>query len=319
MAFPSAAGYGNLPNGVWSPVVYSKQVLLSLKKRSIADVITNTQFEGEINQMGDTVRIIKQPIVSTVTYARGQKLISQDIIDNDITLVIDQAIAYQFELNDIENAMAHVSWIDMCVDAAAYALRDGYDTNILTAILGGVASANVVPNAAGTVTSGTVPATVGFGPSNDYSPLDLVSRMARILNEANVPIEDRWFAATPAFYEALRREDSKFIEAWVTGDPKSPIRDMRLAYSLQVHGFTMYESNNVPGGNGNSLSGATAGVVSVLGGSKMATSTAASILKSEVVRSTDTFSDIYRGLYVFGRKVVRPTALVAAYVSIGDA
>lgn len=316
MAFPSAAGYGNLPNGVWSPVVYSKQVLLTLKKRSIADVITNTQFEGEINQMGDTVRIIKQPLISTVTYARGQKLQSQDIIDSDITLVIDQAIAYQFELNDIENAMAHVSWVDMCVDAAAYALRDGYDTNIFQAILTG--AGNVVPNSAGTVTSATAPATIGFGPSNDYSPLDLVSRMARVLNEQNVPMEDRWFAATPQFYEALRREDSKFIEAWVTGDPKSPIRDMRLAYTLQVHGFTMYESNNVPGGNGNSLSGASAGVVAALAGSKMATSTAASILKSEVVRSPDTFSDIYRGLYVFGRKVVRPTALVGAYILIGD-
>jgi hypothetical protein len=319
MAFPSAAGYGNLPNGVFSPVVYSKQVLLSLKKRSIADVITNTQFEGEINQMGDTVRIIKQPLVSTVSYSRGQKLQSQDIIDSDIALVIDQALAYQFELNDIENAMAHVSWVDMCVDAAAYALRDGYDTNILTYILANVNSANVVPNASGVTTTPTAPATVGFGPGNDYTPLDLVSRMARLLNEANIPMEDRWFAATPAFFEALRREDSKFIEALVTGDPKSPIRDMRLAYSLQVHGFTMYESNNVPGGNGNSLAGASAGVIAILAGSKMATSTAASILKSEVVRSPDTFSDIYRGLYVFGRKVVRPTALTAAYVLIGDA
>jgi hypothetical protein len=268
--------------------------------------------------MGDTVRIIKQPIVSVVSYARGQKLQSQDIVDSDISMVIDQSLAYQFELNDIENKQAHVSWVDMCVDSAAYALRDGYDVNIMTYILANVSSTNVVLAGNGSASSGTNPATIGFGPGNDYSPLDLISRMARLLNEANIPMEDRWFAATPAFYEALRREDSKFIEAFVTGDSKSPIRDMRLAYSLQVHGFTLYESNNVPGGNGNSLSGANSGVVAVLAGSKGATSTAASILKSEVVRSPDTFSDIYRGLYVFGRKVVRPTALAAAYISIGD-
>lgn len=302
MAFASASGYGNLPNGVFSPVVYSKQVLLSLKKRSVADAVTNTQFEGEINTMGDTVRIIKQPIVSTVAYARGQKLQSQDIVDTDISLVIDQALAYQFELNDIENAMAHVSWVDMCVDAAAYALRDGYDSNILTYIQTQAATANTLGS------SGT-PVTVGFGPGNDYSPLDLVSRLARFLNEQNVPMEDRFFVATPAFYEALRREDSKFIEAWVTGDPKSPVRDMRLAYSLQVHGFTMYESNNTP---------SVSGTLTVIAGSKMATSTAASILKSEVVRSPDTFSDIYRGLYVFGRKAVRTEAIATAYISIGD-
>lgn len=315
MAFPSAAGYGNLPNGVFSPVVYSKQVLLSLKKRSVADAITNTQFEGEINTMGDTVRIIKQPIVSAVSYARGQKLQSQDIVDSDITLVINQALAYQFELNDIENAHAHVSWVDMCVDAAAYALRDGYDQNILFYMLSNVAAANVLG-------SSTVPVTVGFGPGNDYSPLDVISRLARLLNDQNVPMEDRFFVAPPIFFEALRREDSKFIEAWVTGDPKSPVRDMRLAYSMQIHGFTVYESNNVPGGNGNALvTYATVGgqnVYTLVAGSKMATSTAASILKSEVVRSPDTFSDIYRGLYVFGRQVVRPTALAAAFITVAD-
>jgi hypothetical protein len=42
MAFSAAAGYGNLPNGVWSPVIYSKKVQLALRKSSVAQAITNS-------------------------------------------------------------------------------------------------------------------------------------------------------------------------------------------------------------------------------------------------------------------------------------
>ena len=61
MAFTTAAGYGNLPNGNFSPVIYSKQVQLAFRKKSVVDEITNNDYFGEIASMGDTVRIIKEP------------------------------------------------------------------------------------------------------------------------------------------------------------------------------------------------------------------------------------------------------------------
>ena len=61
MAFPSAAGYTNLPNGNFSPVIYSKQVQLAFRKSSIAEAITNNDYFGEIANYGDSVRIIKEP------------------------------------------------------------------------------------------------------------------------------------------------------------------------------------------------------------------------------------------------------------------
>ena len=39
MAFKTAAGYGNLPNGNFSPVIYSKQVQLAFRKSSIVEAI----------------------------------------------------------------------------------------------------------------------------------------------------------------------------------------------------------------------------------------------------------------------------------------
>ena len=59
MAFSTVAGYTNLPNGNFSPVIYSKQVQLAFRKSSVVEGITNSDYFGEIAQMGDTVKILK--------------------------------------------------------------------------------------------------------------------------------------------------------------------------------------------------------------------------------------------------------------------
>ena len=71
MAFSTAAGYGNLPNGNFSPVIYSKQVQLAFRKASVVEAITNSDYFGEIAQMGDSVKIIKEPEITVKSYTRG--------------------------------------------------------------------------------------------------------------------------------------------------------------------------------------------------------------------------------------------------------
>ena len=303
MAYPSASGHGNLPNGSFSPVVYSKKVLKFFKIKSVADEITNTDFEGEITQMGDTVKIIKQPIVSTGTYQRGTILSTQDLVDEDLSMVIDQGKYYQFGMDDIERAHQHVSFEDMATDSAAYALKNGFDSDILTVISAGATAANVVGS------SGSEE-TVGYGAGNDFTPLNIINRLSRLLDEQNIPEDGRWFVAAPAFYEALGDEDSKLIDIAVTGDPTSLLRDVKVATSRPVHGFTMFKSNNTPeNASGNPL---------LLAGHVSAVATATSILTSEKLRNPNTFGDLYRGLLVYGRKVLRPSALAVAHVTIGN-
>jgi hypothetical protein len=298
MAFNAASGYGNLPNGVWSPTIYSKKTLLILKKIAVADEITNTEFSGEINQGGDTVKIIKQPTMSVADYVRGQKLESTDIIDEDVTLTVDQAKYVQFMLDDIEAKQSHVDYMNLVADAAAYAIRDAYDSNILTYMAANAGSAN-------TIGSQGTPVTVGFGGSNDYKPLDVINRASRLMDEANVPVEGRFFAARPDFYEALRREDSKFVEAQFMGNSESAVLNPNLVTTQKIHDFKMYKSNNLASGR-------------LIFGHKAATATAASILKNETLRSQDTFGDLNRTLFVFGRKALRTDALGTAYVTVGD-
>lgn len=42
MAFQSATGYNNLPNGNFSPVIYSKKAQLAFRKASIVQDIVNS-------------------------------------------------------------------------------------------------------------------------------------------------------------------------------------------------------------------------------------------------------------------------------------
>ena len=102
MAFKTAAGYGNLPNGNFSPVIYSKQVQLAFRKNSVVENITNSDYFGEIANMGDSVKIIKEPEITVKEYARGANVQPQDLDDEDFTLTIDKANYFAFKIDDID-------------------------------------------------------------------------------------------------------------------------------------------------------------------------------------------------------------------------
>ena len=65
---------------------------------------------------GDSVKIIKEPDITITTYERGTALSTQDLVDNDFTMIINQANYFQFALDDIEEAhMAHLNWIEVII------------------------------------------------------------------------------------------------------------------------------------------------------------------------------------------------------------
>jgi len=131
MAFTTAGGYGNLPNGNFSPVIYSKQVQLAFRKSTVCGDITNSDYFGEIAAQGDTVKIIKEPEISVSSYARGTQVSAQDLDDEDFSLVVDKANYFAFKMDDIEEAHSHVNFMQLATDRAAYRLADQYDQEVL--------------------------------------------------------------------------------------------------------------------------------------------------------------------------------------------
>ena len=351
MAFPSAAGYGNLPNGNFSPVIYSKQVQLAFRKASTVEAITNSDYFGEIANMGDSVKIIKEPEVSVQSYARGTQITAQDLNDEDFTLVVDQANYFAFKIDDIEAAHSHVNFMSMASDRAAYRLRDQYDQDVLGYLSGFQQSAkHGDPNTVRTTFPGTKAVTSAgsdellasmklsrpsFGqlttagsvgdsiplaarlpgatalPATVVSPLQVIARMARLLDQQQVDTQGRWLVVDPVFVEILKDEDSRLLNSDFGG---SGLQNGLILNNL--HGFRVFVSSNLPKvGTGAGTAGASAQSTNfgvVVGGHDSAVASAQQITKTESYRDPDSFADIVRGMHLYGRKILRPEGIVVA-------
>lgn len=351
MAFPKAPGYGNLPNGSFSPVIYSKQVQLAFRKSSTVEDITNSDYFGEIANMGDSVKIIKEPEVSVQSYARGTQITAQDLNDEDFTLVVDQANYYAFKIDDIEAAHSHVNFMSMASDRAAYRLRDQYDQDVLGYLTGFQQSAkHANASVARTTAPGTKALTEAgadelltsmklrkdsFGnittasagdhsiplaarlpgatamPTATASPLMVIARMGRLLDQQFVDTTGRWLVVDPVFIELLKDEDSRLLNSDFGG---SGLQNGLVINNL--HGFRVYVSNNLPkigtgpGTTGTANQNSNYGVI--VAGHEAAVATAQQITKTESYRDPDSFADIVRGMHLYGRKILRPEAIVTA-------
>lgn len=304
MAFPASAGYGNLPNGSFSPTIFSQKVLKAFRKVSVVEDITNTEFVGEIANYGDTVRIMLEPDIIVTPYTRGQAVIPQDLIDNDISLIVDQANNMAFKVDDLEAKQSHISWEELASNRGAYKLKDAFDSSIL-GYMAGQSTTSFIGSTAS-------PTQVNVTASPTFTPLGIMNRFKRQLDVLNVPTDNRFFVADPFFWELMGDENSKLIPVNVTGDSVSPLRNGRVTEG-QIRGFTCYESNNLPvGGTGpTATSGANYGTILV--GHMSSTTTASQLAKTETLRDPTSFADIVRGLHLFGRKVLRKEAISVGY------
>ena len=352
MAFKVASGYTNLPNGNFSPVIYSQKVQQAFRKSSVAESITNNDYFGEIANFGDTVRIIKEPEITVKAYSRGTTVTPQDLDDEDFTLVVDQANYFAFKMDDIEEAHSHVNFESMASDRAGYRLRDQYDQEVLGYLSGFKQSAlSAVADTANDVVSGSkAVSTAGsnellssmtlkkgdFGnittsSAGDHSiplavrlpgataqatatatPLQVVARMARLLNQQQVDTAGRWLVVDPVFMELLSDEDSRLLN-----DDTANKGGLTSGVTIgNLHGFDVYVSSNLPSvGTGSATSGSAnqnSNFGVIVAGHSSAVATASQINKVESYRDPESFADIVRGMQMYGRKILRPEGIVTA-------
>ena len=303
-------------NSFFLPKIYSKKVLNFFRKASVVEAITNTDYAGEISAFGDSVRIIKEPVISVSDYTRGSDTTQTKLTDQEITLVVDSAKAFKFIVDDIETNMSHVNFKEVATSSAAYALRDSYDAAVIASMFSGVSTSS--PDHALGADAAAATQTMGQhqGGSNSIDllgsdgtgtdPLDVMSFMAKLLDEQSVPEEGRWFVAPPSFYNELAQSGSKLLSVDFNAGQGS-IRN-GLVSSGKLRGFDMYKSNNV--------AAASTATGKILAGHISSTATAQTIISTEVLRDPTSFGDIVRGLHVYGAKVLRPEALVSAFYTV---
>ena len=299
-------------NEFFVPEIFSKKIQNFFRKSSVIEAITNTDYAGEIAAFGDTVKIIKEPEITVAAYTRAASTTKQYLTDQELTLVIDKANSFKFIVDDIEEKLSHINFASVGASSAAYTLKNTMDAEVLSAMFAGVSTSTPdhvlggdgTGSAVANMTSGD-PIDMGNGGS-EISPLAIMARMARLLDDSQVPEDQRWFVAKPEFYEELASTDSKLMSSdFNQGD--GGVRNGLVA-SGSIRGFQMYKSSNVPA--------TTNATGQCLAGHMSSTATAQSILNIETLRDTDTFGDIVRGLHVYGRQVLRDDAMVKAVYTI---
>jgi len=349
MAITSASGGFN---GNFSPIIYSKQAQIALRRSAVTNAITNNSYFGDIANQGDTVRIQKEPDVTVNALERHTGISVEKLDDSDFSLTIDKANYFAFKMDDIEEQFSNVDFTSLAADRAAYKMADAMDTDVLNYLSGHNADGTKITASSGdkqtalTATGEYIAANhldaTDFGSlgtadsaSTAYaagdsiplaprlpgatalstatvSPLTVIARMARQMDTANVESRGRWIVLDPVFIEMLKDEDSRMLNADFGG---SGLQNGLVLNNL--HGFRVYVSNALPaGGSGAGTSGALAqdtnfGVV--VAGQDDAVASAEQINKVENYRDPDSFADIVRGMHLYGRKILRPEALITAH------
>lgn len=351
MAFPAASGWNNLPNGVWTATIFSKKVQMVFRKSSVVEDITNSDYYGEIANMGDTVRILKEPEILVRPLQRGTGIIMQNLEDDDFSLTVDQANYFAFAIDDIEKQQAHVDWMSMAANRAGYRMKQRYDAEVLAYLAGYTptydAMGTITSYAARTtspgdkawdsadadewfaanklsrddfVSGGSASDSVAVGVEGtfDATPLKVLNRINRLMDLNNVPKEGRWVVLDPVFIELLMDENSKLIN-----NDYNPGADQLTNGKLQerqIRGFTVYESNNLPyvgtGPGTADTNGSSANYGVIIAGHKSAVATAQQLNDTEKFRSQDFFGDVVRGMHLYGRKILRPEALFRVWYNI---
>lgn len=275
------------------PAIWSAKLLQELSTNLVAGAVSNSDYQGDAS--GGSVKITNVVDPTIGSYTAHSDITIEDVDDATQTLSLDQKDYFAFEVDDLEKAQS-VSGGAVMAEAtrrAAYGLAKAIDTYVLSA-MGTGASASAPDHQVAEATISTA--------SDAY--LALVD-WGVMLDESDIPGNDRFVVVTPAFHGLLLK-DARFISA---GDASgAQVRANGMVG--QAAGFTVYKSNNLPDGPG-----AGAGK-SMIAGYKGATTLATQINSVEGFRLEKRFADGVKGLSTYGAKVVRPKGLVSADIIV---
>lgn len=270
------------------PTVWSARLLFNLHKAQVFTQagVVNRDYEGEIREYGDTVKINSIGAVAVGNYVKNTDMTAPETL-NDATrsLVIDQQKFFNFQIDDIDKVQQKPKVMDEAMREAAYALADTADQYIA-----GLYTEADAGNLVGTTAA----------PKTDLGPpgkaYEYLLQLGRKLTDAKAPKENRW-VIVPTWFTSLLLLDQRFVN---TGSAQAENR-IQNAVIGRAAGFNVLESLNVPNTTGTKYR--------IIAGHPMAWSYAEQIASIEAYRMERRFADAMKGLHVYGAKVVRPTCL----------
>ena len=271
------------------PEVWSGRVLRRLNDALVYKNVCTTEFEGEIKNFGDVVKINEiGPInVNTYTASSTSALTVQQLGDAQKLLKIDQSKYFAFWLDDQDNAQTKPKVLREALDQSAWALANNIDEYVAALYSDATTFTGMGNSSTGVDVSAT-------------NVLKYLSLAQRKLDEYNTPAQGRWMVVPPWFAH-------KMTLAKIVFDTNNSATLASGFLGRTMYGFDIYVSNNVT-----HLSGTNRACI--MYGFKGSIGLAVQVLATRQMPSVTTgFKTLVKGLVVYGAKVIRPNNLGILY------
>lgn len=302
----AASGYPQ-HSGVLIPEIWSGKLLAKFYAATIFGAIANTDYEGEISQQGDKVKIRTIPDIVINDYVKGQPLNVQNPEAGLVELMIDKAKYYNVHIDDIDQFQSDIPFMEKWTNDGSQQMKIVQDRDILANVYADAHSKNKGASAgviSGGINLGAAGAPLALTKSNI---VDVLVDIGVVFDEQNVPEEERYVTLPNWAVGLIKKSDLK--DASITGDGKSILRNGRVG---MVDRLEIFGSNNVKVGT----DGADT-VFNAIANQKSALTYAAQLVKNETIKAESTFGHLARGLIVYGYKTIKPEAMVHLYIKKG--
>lgn len=278
------------------PEIWSKLILNNLDDYGVMADCVNRDYEDEVKYAGDTVRITKCGNVTINTHDDTEPITYETPKGDQLVLVVNQQKDWGFKITTIEQKQSNIKDMQAKYSARArLAITNTKDAYLHSVGISGVASGNQL--GAQTVTKADI--------------YDLCLELYQKLADSNAIDSDGkaedgkrpFLILPPALVKVIRKSDEA-KNATTLGD-----ETIRKGTIMQFAGFDIKQSTLVK---------PSTGAYSILAGTKEGITFADQILETRAMEDKDYFGIFVSGLYVYGAKVVQPTALASAVVTISD-
>jgi len=270
------------------PEIWSQKLNNMLEKECVMLQCVNRNWEGEIKNQGDKVKIITPASVSVSTL--GSESITYDELNpTSMDLEIDQKKFFAFKINDVAAVQANSDIMEAHLKNARKAIEEVQDAYLLSQHAN-VDSNNIV---------GTDASPITLDKTTIYSKFVQLALCLKNSDAVTSGVRP-WVVINPTI-ESYLLQSTEFIGAHNVAD-----ETLREGAIGRIAGMDVLVSTNLT---------ATSGKYYVLAGTNDAITFASQLAKIESLRDKDSFSDLVRGLYLYGAKTVQPKALAKMVVA----
>lgn len=270
------------------PEIWSKKLNQMLEKNCVMMQCVNKNWEGEISQQGDTVKIIT-PADVTVSTLTSDNITYTSLAPKSQDLVIDQKKFFAFKIDDVAKVQSNMDIMEAHLVNAKKAIEEVQDSYLL-AMHTDVTESNTVGSESSPIT---------LDKSTIYEHFVKLSLALKNSDAVHTGVRP-WVVINPNI-ESYLLQSPEFIKAYNVAD--ETLRDGAIG---RIAGMDVLVSTNLTDIDNKYY---------VLAGTNNAITFASQLAKIESLRDKDSFSDLVRGLYLYGAKTVQPKALAKMIVS----